>query len=109
MNMKKSLYAAIALLMGVGTLHAEHVDKTAALETAAQFMQTLNPQASIMVEPAKKAARRTAEGTESTTEAYYYIFNAKNDQGFVIVSGDDRTPQVLGYSEKGRLDTQNNL
>lgn len=107
MNMKKSLYAAIALLMGVGTLHAEHVDKTAALETAAQFMQTLNPLASIMVEPAKKAARRTAEGTESTTEAYYYIFNAKNDQGFVIVSGDDRTPQVLGYSDKGRLDTQN--
>jgi hypothetical protein len=107
MNMKKSLYAAIALLMGVGTLHAEHVDKTAALKTAAQFMQTLNPQASIMVEPAKKSARRTAEGTESTNEAYYYIFNAENNQGFVIVSGDDRTPQVLGYSDKGHIDTQN--
>lgn len=107
MKMKKSLYATIALLMGVGTLHAEHVDKSAALETAAQFMQTLNPQASIMVEPAKKAARSTAEGTESTSEAYYYIFNAENNQGFVIVSGDDRTPQVLGYSDKGRLDTQN--
>ena len=107
MNMKNSVYAAIALLLGVGTLHAEHVDKSAALETAAQFMQTLNPQASIMVEPAKKAARSTAEGAESATDAYYYIFNAKNNQGFVIVSGDDRTPQVLGYSDKGAIDTQN--
>lgn len=32
-----------------------------------------------------------------------YIFNAENDNGFVIVSGDDRTRAVLGYSDYGHI------
>ncbi|MBQ9356862.1 MAG: C10 family peptidase [Prevotella sp.] len=31
----------------------------------------------------------------------YYVFNIGNDGGFVIVSGDDRTIPVLGYSGSG--------
>lgn len=34
----------------------------------------------------------------------YYVFNISEEQGFVIVSGDDRTPEVLGYSERGTFD-----
>lgn len=33
----------------------------------------------------------------------FYIFNAE-EGGFVIVSGDDRTPEILGYSEHGMFD-----
>ena len=33
----------------------------------------------------------------------YYAFNIVGG-GFVIVAGDDRAPQVLGYSDKGQLD-----
>lgn len=36
----------------------------------------------------------------------YYAFNLKGG-GFVIISGEDRTPQVLGYSDKGQLDFNN--
>ena len=35
--------------------------------------------------------------------APYYVFNAQDNSGFVIVSGDDRTKAILGYSEKGSL------
>lgn len=34
----------------------------------------------------------------------FYIFNVENDEGFVIVSGDDRTKDILGYSDRGHLD-----
>lgn len=36
-----------------------------------------------------------------------YVFNVENDGGFVIVSNDDRTIPILGFSEKGSLDPDN--
>lgn len=47
---------------------------------------------------------------ESKGEAFvpYYIFNAGEDKGFVIVAGDDNaTRLVLAYSDKGHFDTEN--
>lgn len=35
---------------------------------------------------------------------YYYVFNAEGKQGFVIVSADDRTPEILGYCSEGSFD-----
>ena len=34
----------------------------------------------------------------------FYIFNVGNNQGFVIVSGDDRINPILGYSDEGFFD-----
>ncbi len=34
----------------------------------------------------------------------YYVFNADNGKGFVLISGDDRTPEILGYSTQGTFD-----
>ena len=37
--------------------------------------------------------------------AAFYVFNAeRQNNGFVIVAGDDRAPAVLGYSEHGTFD-----
>ena len=38
--------------------------------------------------------------------AYYYVFNVGEQQGFVIVSGDDRTPDILGYADSGSFSDQ---
>jgi hypothetical protein len=35
------------------------------------------------------------------SSAPYYVFNADGNGGFVIVSGDDRTKPILGYSKTG--------
>ena len=35
---------------------------------------------------------------------YYYVFNADEGHGFVIVSADDRTPEILGYCSEGSFD-----
>ncbi|MBQ3325525.1 MAG: C10 family peptidase [Muribaculaceae bacterium] len=37
-------------------------------------------------------------------QAAFYIFNVGNNQGFVIVSGDDRINPILGYSDEGNFD-----
>ena len=40
--------------------------------------------------------------TRSSNEnAYYYIFNRGENNGFIIISGDDRAKSVLGYSDCG--------
>ena len=41
------------------------------------------------------------------TKNSFYVFNLGNNQGFVIVSGDDRTEEILGYSESGSYDEDN--
>ncbi|MDR1602814.1 MAG: C10 family peptidase [Tannerella sp.] len=40
----------------------------------------------------------------AATEAYYYIFNTGDDEGFIIISGDDRADDVLGYATQGHFD-----
>lgn len=40
-------------------------------------------------------------------EPAFYIFNTANEGGFVIVSADDRTEDILGYSVQGHLDYAN--
>jgi len=57
----------------------------------------------------KKTPRRAVRAsTENPAEAQpYYIFNAADADGFVIVSGDDRARKILGYSDSGKFDTDN--
>lgn len=38
---------------------------------------------------------RRAQGNETV---YFYVFGAEDNEGFVIVSGDDRVTPILGYS-----------
>lgn len=44
---------------------------------------------------------------QSDANAPYYIFNASDNNGFVIISGDDRTNKILGYSNRGNFDVAN--
>ncbi|MDR0547290.1 MAG: C10 family peptidase, partial [Dysgonamonadaceae bacterium] len=37
-------------------------------------------------------------------DALYYIFNVPDEQGFIIVSGDDVAVPILGYSDEGNYD-----
>ena len=77
------------------SLFAEEITEAQALEKAQQILkgkQLLMPQTS---------SRRRAV---SNTANPYYVFNAKNNGGFVVIAGDDRMPEVLGYAEQGNLD-----
>lgn len=43
----------------------------------------------------------------STQNSPYYIISRGTDCGFVIVSGDDCLPEVLGYTDSGNFDPNN--
>ncbi|MEI6754116.1 MAG: leucine-rich repeat protein [Paludibacter sp.] len=49
----------------------------------------------------KVLSGRALAPTASDSTAYYYVYNIGDKQGFIIVSGDDRTKPILGYSDEG--------
>lgn len=80
---------------------AEQISRDQALRIAQQFLSQKGLPSS--VKAAETAlSRRRAQGIIQPD--YYYVFNNGQNQGFVIVSGDDRTTPVLGFSDHGSFD-----
>lgn len=79
-------------------LFAGPVSQEQALEKARIFMKN-----KIFREPRLMMESGVGKNV-STGEQAFYVFNAIGDNGFVIVSGDDRTESILGYSDKGAID-----
>jgi len=76
-------------------------------QTAAQaFLIEHRPGVALQTSQVQRAPR-VSNGQASNEQAYYYIFNTTGKQGYVIVSGDDRTTQVLGYTDNGSWDGNN--
>ena len=93
--MKKNLFTLLAFMVTIA-MNAEQVSKQQAMLKAQQFMPGKQ-----FVET--KSFARSAGSSEGEA---FYIFNAKDNQGFVIVSGDDRTQPILGYSDEGQLSVE---
>lgn len=98
--MKRSATTILLLLLALLTSWGATVDQAAALKKAAEFMKMRGHQLSLrqaaMPKRLKSAVGKTAQP--------FYVFNADNGQGFVVVSGDDRTPAILGYADTGTMD-----
>ena len=92
--MKRRLLLLVSLFV-FAVLHAHQVTEQEALQKAQQFLQGAE-----FTHKAKKLAKRA----QARPNQSFYIFNVENNEGFVIVSGDDRTDAILGYSEHGNLD-----
>lgn len=99
--MRKGLLIVMAFLCSV-LAQAEGVSREAALEKARAFMKAKGVVMPGQTDLAASAPHRKAKQQE---EACYYVFNA--DRGYVIVSGDDRTVPILGYSLTGSYDPEN--
>ena len=78
---------------------AEGVDRNTALKKAQAFM----PGKQFVTAKAIPSARAKAPRKNDA----FYVFNATENDGYVIVSGDDRTTEILGYSKQGNLDMDN--
>ena len=93
MRMLNRLLTIVLCLIGCMTVYAGEVSEQEALQKALQFM------------PNKQfvTVRRAPGVADGEAKTPYYIFNA-SDGGFVLVSGDDRTATILGYSKTGKLD-----
>ena len=101
MKKMKSLMAWMLVFTCVVQVNAAPVSKADALSRAKSFMLkkgiAFDANARVTDGPRKVSANHVEN-------PYFYVFNNDNDEGFVIVSGDDRTNPIIGYSDKGHFD-----
>lgn len=94
--MKRQLNLLLTLLI-VTAATAATVNRQQAREAAAQF--ALKKGAQLGTEPTTVRGRRVQAADQPL-----YIFNTTGGQGFIVVSGDDRTDAILGYTTQGSYD-----
>ncbi|MDO4691266.1 MAG: C10 family peptidase [Porphyromonadaceae bacterium] len=89
----KYLFTAICVLSLSWSSQADPVDRAQATKLASRYVR---------LHPSYETQLRAS--LEADCEPAYYIFNDRDREGFVIISGDDRTAPVLGYGSSGELD-----
>ena len=107
MNMKKLLssFMLAALTMVSLNASADNINASEARTVAKNFIQRHAPG----LRAASPADLQLSHAEASSVVAGandYYVFNIKGG-GFVIVAGEDRATQVIGYSDRGYIDMNN--
>lgn len=87
------LFASMVIL----TVSAAPISRQQARQQAAQFV--LKQGAQLGSEPTTVSGRRVQADDQPL-----YVFNTADNRGFVVVSGDDRTDAILGYTLQGNFD-----
>ena len=97
---------ALAVMAAVG-INANPINQKRASRLALEFMA--NPlNEPVLVKKAQFSSGNLKKKFATTLDyAPYYIYSRGENQGFVIVSGDDALPEILGYTESGDLDESN--
>lgn len=91
--------ATLTLAVSTLTAHAEPIDQLAARQRAANFLRG---------NTTMRRMRATNPATLKPVDirTSLYAFNIGEQDGFVIVSPDDRTAPILAYSAQGHLDPE---
>ncbi len=84
------------------TANGKPITREQAQQKAAAFLLKKNDSRKLapVVNATRLAPRRSAQNTSLTQEPYF-VFDRGTNEGYVIVSGDDQTIDVLGYCEEG--------
>ena len=95
--MKRFISIVSIAMIAVCSLQAAQVNVAEAHQVAESFF-------------AAKSLRHASPSTQPVMRLAYtaeherfYVFNRGERSGFVVVAGDDRLPQVLGYGESGKF------
>ncbi len=97
MKLRKLLFLALTFV-GMQQILAGPVDFAQARKNAAAFLQK-SGRSIDADETVIKSNKKVWGGAPA-----YYVFNAEGEAGFVIVSGDERTVSILGYTDAGAYD-----
>ena len=107
MNLKNNLLRTAAMLFVAlfctADIWAEDVTEEQALELAKNFMNKRQSPSGRPVHNQTAAPQLKLQGKVNGL----YVFDVKDSKGFVIVSNDDRTYPILGFSETDDIDINN--
>ena len=100
----KKVFSLVALCLASSSVaFAGPIQADKAKALADNFLGTANSSAT------KVTYRAKAKGCKTTSQNLYYVINKGDNQGFVVISGDDRTMPVLAYAKTGHLNEQDIL
>ena len=99
----KRLCVCVLLTMLTTAAWAEHVSESEAMQKAQAFLTERGHWQAKPHRILRTAMKGRRARAQVPTECAYYVFNVSDDCGFVIVSGDDRAPAILGYADSGRI------
>lgn len=103
----KSIWIGLVFIILLSGTEAAPVGREIAAKTAERFY-SVQLQRQNVAKSLPKLSCVYPEDTKSTGFVPFYIFNAEQKQGFVIVAGDDNASSlILGYSDKGSFETDN--
>ena len=104
--MKRTRLIITAIFCYVLTLQsfADPVTKSQAQVLASSFVQSLDGTSIMGTSVKTNAPRRVAA---NDTLAPYYVFSRGAGKGFIIVSGDNCSAPIIGYTESGDFDSDN--
>ena len=97
----KRILIVLALSLSLNYAVAQNVSRQQALQTAQQFMAERGKTLS------QKGCYKAPRQQQGDEQAYYYVFDATDNQGFVIVAGDEHAMPILGYADHGSFDEEN--
>ena len=107
-NLKSALVLALLAVIGLN-INAANVGLEEARSTASKFLKFQATSTPGSLRAPALADLRLAHAEASSVNQNindYYAFNI-NGGGFIIIAGEDRATQVLGYSDHGHLDFNN--
>ena len=108
--MKRTLYSitlTLAFLFLPAVMLAGPITREQAKQKAESYLSSCK--GSRMLKPVttgKKLAPGKNRGAADSFDTYY-VFNRGENEGFVIVAGDDQIDGVMGYTDNGEFDYQN--
>ena len=88
----------LILSLAVNGITAANVDANVALSKAVQFMNS-QPGTRFMASSASMKLAYTEFSETKTGMADFYVFNSNDGNAFVIVAGEDRAEEILGYGD----------
>ena len=98
----KSMLVVVLALFAMNATGAA-VDVTAAQASASRFVKSHASRGALMAPGLEIQLSYIEKSVASAADADYYVFNASDGSAFVIVAGDDRAEEILGFGE-GTLD-----
>lgn len=100
--MRKLLVLLLILVSVIA--EGRKISESEAAAIASEFLNSAT-----VKHPSSKAGVRRVKARDAVNAdaAPFYVYNADGNNGFVIVSGDDRATRILGYSDTGSFDYDN--
>ena len=110
--MRKKLFTLVFALFVCSMVWAETVEEATARKVALRVAQEciharqriVDQEVDLVYVATPQNDPNQGIGVALLGDIDYYVYNLKDDRGFVIVAGDDRVYPVLAYSDHGHFD-----